>query len=124
MKFLLELVSCCGSPEAGGASPVAERVEPRVEETRSLMRRSYRRKRRGRSGCSGGASAEEWKPSLCSISEDFVMDRTKSERERSFKRKNGGSQRDKARVRSCSRDFGQNSGPSIIPTFSATPFMF
>ncbi|XP_044496725.1 uncharacterized protein LOC123219121 [Mangifera indica] len=121
MRFLLELVSCCGSPEAEGASPVAKLVEPRDEETRSLMRRSYQRKRRGRSG---GSSTEEWRPSLCSISEDFVMDRTKSERERSCKRKNGGSLRDKARFRSCSRDFGQNSGPSIIPAFSATPFMF
>lgn len=104
MKFLLELLACCGSPQTVGEGPVAERLEPnRMEETRSLMRRSYRRSRRRRYGGSGGVSRGEWRPSLCSISEETVMDMTKSERERTFKRKNSGSQRDKARVRSRSR---------------------
>ncbi|KAL5736131.1 hypothetical protein ACOSP7_030601 [Xanthoceras sorbifolium] len=129
MKFLLELVSCCGCgcQESGGGVETKVPPEPRTEETRSLVasvRRSYRRKGRGRSGGVASGSAE-WKPSLCVISEEnVVMEKDKSETERVAKRKSGGSHKDRARVRSYSHEFRGNSMSTIIPTFSATPFMF
>lgn len=75
MKFL-EFVSCCGPAVTSGPAVRPEPVR-RQDETSSLVQqpRCRRRRKRGRLGGSGSASASsaEWKPTLCSISEDNVV---------------------------------------------------
>ncbi|KAJ4726175.1 Serine/threonine-protein kinase MRCK gamma like [Melia azedarach] len=133
MKFLLELVWCCGCHgSCSGANTFPERPSDRNSLV-PVVRRSNRRRRRGRNGVGdggGGGRADEWTPSLCSISEDsvVVLEKEKSQKteaERVVKRKSGGFNRDRVRVRSYSKDFGKNSPiPTFIPAFSPTPFMF
>ncbi|GMN63194.1 hypothetical protein TIFTF001_032268 [Ficus carica] len=81
MRFF-KFVSCCGAATTSrrairSESDSSVAPAPAAEETRSLVRSSpqYRRRRkRGRLGVSGsGPVPAEWKPSLCSISEDTVV---------------------------------------------------
>ncbi|KAF3453554.1 hypothetical protein FNV43_RR03994 [Rhamnella rubrinervis] len=97
-----------------GLSSATAAPAPRAEETKSLVKssRQHQRRKRGRLGQAGLASAAsaEWKPSLCSISEDNMIvgksgdDRTAGA-ERVVKRKSGpGNAR--VHVRSFNDDYG------------------
>ncbi|XP_057474875.1 uncharacterized protein LOC130762988 isoform X2 [Actinidia eriantha] len=126
MKFLLELVTCCTS----GSSP------SRAEETLALAPPEDRRRKRERSATAvvvlRSRSAVEWRPSLCSISEDNMTAERERERERvilagserMIKRKVGSTTTGKVHVRSHSDDFGRSGFSTIMPTFSPTPFFF
>ncbi|GFZ12457.1 hypothetical protein Acr_23g0008420 [Actinidia rufa] len=117
MKFLLELVTCCTS----GSSPSRE------EETLTLALAppEDRRRKRERSATAvvvlRSRSAAEWRPSLCSISEDNMTAERERERERvilagserMIKRKVGSTTTGKVHVRSYSDDFGYV--PSLPP---------
>lgn len=117
MRFLLELVSCCGCQEsfcgsgsgAGGASPVPESPSSESSRLVPVVRRSFRRRRRGRTAGVdfGGRSAVEWKPSLFAISEDnVVIERQTSDSDGAVKRKSGNFKPDKIRYRTFNKDFG------------------
>ncbi|EXB50914.1 hypothetical protein L484_021141 [Morus notabilis] len=141
MRFLV-FVSCCGPtvmPAVRPESSQSSSATPPAEETRSLVRsRRYRRRpKRGRLGASGSAPVPvEWKPSLCSISEDNVVmversdgqDRQDQYRtagpERLVKRKSGSGSSRMNVVASFGDDYGRSSFPTVIPAFSPTPFMF
>ncbi|PSR96316.1 hypothetical protein CEY00_Acc26365 [Actinidia chinensis var. chinensis] len=128
MKFLLELVTCCTS----GSSPSRE------EETLALAQPEDRRRKRERERSATAVvvlrsrSAAEWRPSLCSISEDNMTVEREREREkvilagseRMIKRKVGSTTAGKVHVRSYSDDFGRSGFSTIMPTFSPTPFFF
>lgn len=116
MRFLLELVSCCGCQESfcgggdgGGTSPVPESPSSESNRLVPVARRSFRRRRRGRTagGDFGGRSSGEWKPSLFAISEDnVVIERQTSDSDGAVKRKSGSFKPDKIRLRTFSKDFG------------------
>lgn len=137
MKFLLDIVSCCGTPAGSSQVTLPEREED--EETRSLAPSvpapRNRRKRHGRMCAS--ASESEWKPSLGAISEDHSVVAATMEREKAganhFKKaadrtskfagpKNGS--RAVVHVRSYSEDYGRALMPTFVPTFAPTPFMY
>ncbi|PON55759.1 hypothetical protein PanWU01x14_185680 [Parasponia andersonii] len=137
MKFL-EFVSCCGPALTPSGPTVRPEPARRPEETRSLVQpppppRSRRRRKRGWLGASGSVSASaEWRPSLCSISEDNVVviekkgeenNRTAGS-ERMVKRKSGSRSPRRTNGVSYSDDYGRSSFPTVIPAFSPTPFMF
>lgn len=118
MRFLLELVSCCGCQESfcgggggdgGGTSPVPESPSSESSRLVPVVRRSFRRRTRGRTagGDFGGRSSGEWKPSLFAISEDnVVIERQTSDSDGAVKRKSGSFKPDKIRLRTFSKDFG------------------
>ncbi|KAF2285876.1 hypothetical protein GH714_008644 [Hevea brasiliensis] len=92
--------------------------------------RRSRRRKRGRVGLgypSSAAAMAEWKPTLCSIAEDNVVlveERTERvvKRKGSGGRRSGGS-REVANV-SNYNDYDRRSNQfTVIPTFSASPFM-
>ncbi|KAI4322842.1 hypothetical protein L6164_022497 [Bauhinia variegata] len=123
MRFFLEFVSCCGSPSEPA---VMERASLELrKETSTLVPavRYNRRKKRGR-------AAQDWRPSLGSISEDNDPPQREREvprngtvrSEREAKRKSASPA--KVRCRSYNDDFRQHSVPTIVPAFSPTPFMF
>ncbi|XP_010533523.1 PREDICTED: uncharacterized protein LOC104809286 isoform X2 [Tarenaya hassleriana] len=124
MKFLLVLVPCFGHQQFHRSSAADE---PRVEETRSLMRTPSRRSRK-RVRISGGGASAEWRPSLTSISEDrpssaTVKSGSCGRDERKVRRKSrSGSGGWSSHVRGRSEDFGASE--TAIPAFSPTPFMF
>ncbi|EEF31465.1 conserved hypothetical protein [Ricinus communis] len=136
MKFLLELVSCCGSCNSSHKDIAEESSDGsgssssrRSEETRSLMVQratktivSRKKKKRGRVGttsptCSG--PMVDWQPTLSSISEDKVP----VTEERAVKRK-GSTGRGGGRARSHDIAYDDRRNHFMaIPTFSPTPFM-
>ncbi|GMN31584.1 hypothetical protein TIFTF001_003328 [Ficus carica] len=138
MKFF-DFVACCGASVRPAVRPDSSpQPPPPVEEMLSLVRSPWyrRRRKRGRLGWSVSAPARtpaEWKPSLCSISEETVLvvvrsdgrdqDRTAGS-ERLGKRKSG-SRSSRWNVVACfGDDYGRSSFPTVIPAFSPTPFMF
>ncbi|KAL3736264.1 hypothetical protein ACJRO7_025254 [Eucalyptus globulus] len=146
MKFLLEFVSCCGSPRKEGER-IRAAAEPRAEGEEWERRRWAGRRRKRRRGSAG--TAEEWKPSLCAISEDVVavtVERvgggggggreTKKkaaaadpapEPERSASRKRSGGSYVRVHDRGLNGDeYDQRraSFQAVIPAFSPAPFMF
>ncbi|XP_057464421.1 uncharacterized protein LOC130754267 [Actinidia eriantha] len=122
MKFLLELVTCCRS----GSNP------SRAKKTLALAPPEDSRRKREGEAVLKSRSAAEWRPSLCSISEDNMTAERERERERvilagserMIKRKAGSTTAGKKHVRSYSDDFGRNGFSTIMPTFSPTPFFF
>ncbi|PSR95643.1 Serine/threonine-protein kinase MRCK gamma like [Actinidia chinensis var. chinensis] len=123
MKFLLELVACCRS----GSNP------SRAKETLVLAPpEDSKREREATAAVLKSRSAAEWRPSLCSISEDNMTAERERERERvilagserMIKRKAGSTTAGKKHVRSYSDDFGRNGFSTIMPMFSPTPFFF
>ncbi|XP_061351013.1 uncharacterized protein LOC133296080 [Gastrolobium bilobum] len=131
MRFFLEFVSCCGSL----TQRESKRALPPEEEERWLVQvptaaadssRRVFRKKRGRIG------ATDWKPSLGSISEDnavlprnsAVASAGKDVKKRSATAAGSGGAA-KVRHRSYSDGYyGSAAMPTIMPTFSPTPFMF
>nr|GMC47504.1 Serine/threonine-protein kinase MRCK gamma like [Ipomoea batatas]GMC51811.1 Serine/threonine-protein kinase MRCK gamma like [Ipomoea batatas] len=122
MKFLLELVTCCGASTFRQQAP--------AEETRSLVPPPERRRKKGRVVVTRrGRPVAEWRPSLSSISEDTaplpeksdgvaavtnrkirkVASATSSPRPPQYRDENG-------------RSAGYSS--SMVPTLSPTPFLF
>ncbi|KAK3407469.1 hypothetical protein EUGRSUZ_K03519 [Eucalyptus grandis] len=127
MKFLFEFVSCCGSPRKEGER-IRAAAAPRAEGEEWERRRW---------------AAEEWKPSLCAISEDVVVvtvervggGETKKkatadpapEPERSASRKRSGGSYARVHDRGFNGDeYDQRraSFQAVIPAFSPAPFMF
>lgn len=105
MKFCFELVSCWGS---SATSRSTDRTPaPSVDETRSLVTSlsRQRRIRRKRSLPTSSPSAE-WKPSLCSISEDKVVAERTVGSDRAVKRKSSGPTSSRVHVRYVSDDYG------------------
>lgn len=101
MKFLLEFVWCCGASGSDNSETNASETNGRrSEEARALMAqrtlqtltmRSRRKRGRVRSAsASSGVSTEEWKPTLCSITEDNVVVVKEEGTERVVKRKGSG----------------------------------
>ncbi|KAL4309224.1 hypothetical protein GQ457_01G005420 [Hibiscus cannabinus] len=146
MRSLLECVSCWGTTthevsmteEVVTVAVTPARVE---EETKSLMpadtEATSRRKTtrvRVRVGSTRSVNPQ-WKPSLCSITEDNVVTEKKEKTQsktptkmttvnRAVKRKSSPGSRSNVHVRGHSNDTGRNSVPVFLPTFSPTPFMF
>ncbi|KAJ4848419.1 hypothetical protein Tsubulata_030918 [Turnera subulata] len=128
MRFILEFVSCCGPPvgsreevintEEKAGRPGEEARAALVTPTSTL--RSQRRKRRIRAADSG----LDWKPTLRAISEDTVVPEEQRP-ERAVKRKgSAGGTRDVSTVPAYADDYRRsNHFPTVIPAFSATPFM-
>ena len=134
MKFF-DFVACCGASVRPAVRPDSSPPPPPpVEETMSLVRSPWyrRRRKRARLGWSGSAPVRapaEWKPSLCSISEETVLvgvrsdgrdhrdqDRTAGS-ERLVKRKSG-SRSSRWNVVACfGDDYGYVSGSSLLPFF-------
>ena len=118
MKFLLELVTCCRS----GSSP------SRAEETLAPAPPEDSRRKREREATAvvvlRSRSAAEWRPSLCSISEDNTTAERERERERvivagserMIKRKAGSTTAGKVHVRSYSDDYGYVLSLQPFPT--------
>ncbi|XP_030442337.2 uncharacterized protein LOC115664553 [Syzygium oleosum] len=153
MRFLFELVPCCGSPRKEGeriraVAPPAEAAPPEGEQGE---RRRWTGRRRKRRRGAAAAAAEEWKPSLCAISEDVVAvtvervggggggggagERRKkaaadpapeAERSATSRKRSGGTY---ARVHDRvfngdEYDHRRASFQAVIPAFSPAPFMF
>ncbi|KAJ7948514.1 Serine/threonine-protein kinase MRCK gamma like [Quillaja saponaria] len=126
MRFFLEFVPCCGHVITR-RTVEATSSPPSSEERRSLvpLSRSLRRRKRGRQN---SMSSADWKPSLGSISEDNVVAEKVDERngasgsDRKVKRKSGSD--DRVHNRTYNDDYVRVSLPTVMPTFSATPFMF
>ncbi|TKY45442.1 hypothetical protein E2542_SST09542 [Spatholobus suberectus] len=132
MRFLFEFVSCCGSPTQRAPEPAV----PPAEEERWLVpattaaapsRRPCRKKQR--------MGAAEWRPSLGPISEDAAPPREResprisaaSSAARDAKKRSAGGAGGAAKVRYRSYSDGYSGSvamPTIMPTFSPTPFMF
>ncbi|CAK9150307.1 unnamed protein product [Ilex paraguariensis] len=121
MKFLLELVSCCGTI----SRPSVPTSPPPADETRCLVPSTppESRRKRGRVASKRSAYTPQWRPSLHAISEDNVVVESKERAvvgsERVLKRKveppTG-----KVRIRSCSDDSRRPPLQAIMPT----PFLF
>ncbi|XP_011097942.1 uncharacterized protein LOC105176742 [Sesamum indicum] len=129
MRFFLEFVTCCGSCTTSGGTrhPAEERKLLVVEEP--PPRRTGRRHGRVR----GRGRGRQWTPSLSSISEDsLVVERIRNAERpnkagwrRSLKRKVAALRSERDRSRSFDRDTDRQPPVSaLMPTFSATPFMF
>lgn len=112
MKFLLEFVSCCASPESRRSDSRELPRESAEEESRSLMKVGLRRKR-GR----GVSVGPEWKPTLQAIYEDNTTPAAGEKKSgeggkvssdlRLVKRKSsGGGSCSRVHVRSSGEDFG------------------
>ncbi|KAK7262676.1 hypothetical protein RJT34_30251 [Clitoria ternatea] len=129
MRFILEFVSCCGLPTQQPPEPTVARAE----EERSLVpaavvSRRVSRKKHRRTG------SADWRPSLGSISEDPTVLPRESPRpgtvapaRRDVNKRSvaGGGGAAKFRYRSYGDGYyGPASVPTIMPTFSPTPFMF
>ncbi|KAK7342596.1 hypothetical protein VNO80_25552 [Phaseolus coccineus] len=127
MRFLFEFVACCGSPMQRTPEPAV----PPLEEERSLVpaaaaaatvsvRRPGRKKQRTRSA--------EWRPSLGPILEDGVtLPKESPRKDTAASPASDAKKRSTAKVRYRSYSDGYRSGasmPTMIPTFSPTPFMF
>ncbi|XP_050215949.1 uncharacterized protein LOC126667045 [Mercurialis annua] len=139
MKFLLEFVTCCTTTPASSTScrdddeaDGTHGGDRRSEETRALMtivsrRCKSKQKKRGRVGATSGAVADDWKPTLTSISEDTVAAQAAEKAGRVVKRKGGGGCGGRSGSRNIASIAGYNEDRrnkfTMIPTFSATPFM-
>ncbi|BAT89876.1 uncharacterized protein HKW66_Vig0246550 [Vigna angularis] len=121
MRFLFEFVSCCGLPTQRTPEPAVLPLEEErsfVSEaapTVSVRRRHRKRQRMG---------SAEWKPSLGPISEDGATQAKESPRKNTAASPaSDAKKRTTAKVRYRSYSDG-SSMPTMIPTFSPTPFMF
>ncbi|GMJ05161.1 hypothetical protein HRI_004185300 [Hibiscus trionum] len=145
MRSFLECVSCWSTTThelSMTEEAVTVAVTPlREEETKSLMpidTESASRKKttrvRVRVGSTGSMNPQ-WKPSLCSITEDNVVaekrEKTPSKTptrtrtiDKVVKRKSPSGSHSNVHVRSHSNDTGRSSVPVFLPAFSPTPFMF
>ncbi|KAE8703203.1 Organic cation/carnitine transporter4 isoform 1 [Hibiscus syriacus] len=140
MRSFLECVSCWGTTTHEVSMEEVVTVAAREEEeTKSLMpagtTAASRRKTdrvRVRVGSTGSVNPQ-WKPSLCSITEDNIMTenrkKTPSETpprtvDRVVKRKSSSGPGSNVHVRSYSNETGRNPVAVFLPTFSPTPFMF
>ncbi|KAI8011495.1 hypothetical protein LOK49_LG06G00582 [Camellia lanceoleosa] len=122
MKFLLELVTCYGSiSRQSPPPPPSPPRQPPPADSRPWRRRE-------RAAALRSKSAAEWRPSLCSISEDAVTPerdhRTLNDSERLSKRKVRSTTTARVHVRSYSCDLGRSGFPVIMPAFSPAPFFF
>ncbi|CAL5335795.1 unnamed protein product [Camellia sinensis] len=104
MKFLLELVTCYGSiSRQSPPPPPSPPRQPPPADSRPWRRRE-------RAAALRSKSAAEWRPSLCSISEDAVTPerdhRTLNDSERLVKRKVRSTATARVHVRSYSGDLG------------------
>ncbi|KAE8680185.1 hypothetical protein F3Y22_tig00111392pilonHSYRG00416 [Hibiscus syriacus] len=147
MRSFLDCVSCWGTITHEVSmieEVVSDAATPTREvETKSLMsadmaaaasRRKMNRVR-VRVGSTGSMNPQ-WKPSLCSITEDSVVAENKEKTllntptkmpataDRMVKGKSSSESRSNFRARSNSNDTGRRSVPVFLPSFSPTPFMF
>ncbi|CAI9088634.1 OLC1v1023022C1 [Oldenlandia corymbosa var. corymbosa] len=150
MKFLLEMVACCGS--CSGNSMVKEEASllvpgsaPPSPTPRAGRPKGRKRWRSG--GANGGGSAVDWRPSLTSICEENVLsERTNKDHpprkddaavvktspsspsDRNLKRKITSTPRTRSSSSSSysSREDVRHSISihAVMPTFSPAPFMF
>ncbi|XP_004505423.1 uncharacterized protein [Cicer arietinum] len=129
MRFLLEFVSCCATPEkrASESSVLAEDEDrwlvpaPVVSVASASSRTRFRKKQRK-------AGAPDWRPSLGPISEDVVVPPKAATITpgREAKKKTSARGATKVYRRSYSDVYQGSSSPvpTIMPAFSPTPFMF
>ncbi|WMV39814.1 hypothetical protein MTR67_033199 [Solanum verrucosum] len=118
MKFLLELMACCG---CSSRLPPLEDIGPLVPGPAQPTNRKNRRRRRGRGGptSSVGSVPNNWRPSLSAISEDNALP------PRKVKRKviTTSPPATKPRRRSC-EETRRIPVSALAPAFSPTPFLF
>lgn len=122
MKFLLELMSCCGSKSNSGKEETRSLVGWRrgaPPPSSSSLRRGSRIRgvKRGRSssgrhrnGRSGGSSVGEWRPSLSSISEDDNVLYERSKERKEAVAAGSSSERNIKRTKARSRSIGEDHG--------------
>ncbi|XP_054816212.1 uncharacterized protein LOC129316009 [Prosopis cineraria] len=129
MRFL-EFVFWCGSATRRSEVQSTTSTQPLAEDEGSLVSpRTRHRKKRGR--LITATTAQEWRPSLGSISEDHIVQarergdarNRKVEPEREVKRRSPDAA-SKVHHRSYGDDHKRLSVPTVMPTFSPTPFMF
>ncbi|MCE3214943.1 hypothetical protein HAX54_000319 [Datura stramonium] len=117
MKFLLELMACCG---CSSRLPPAEDNGPLVPGPAQTANRKNRRRRRGRvapPSC-GGSVANNWRPSLSAISEDDALP------PRNVKRKVLTASPPATKPRHRCEDTRRVPVSALAPAFSPTPFLF
>ncbi|XP_059283969.1 uncharacterized protein LOC132037458 [Lycium ferocissimum] len=117
MKFLLELIACCG---CSSRLPPAEDTGPLVPGLAQPANRKNRRRRRGRGGPpSCGGSVANWRPSLSAILEDNALPPTNVKR----KVLTASPPATQPRRRSF-EDTRRVPVSALAPAFSPTPFLF
>ncbi|KAK4355299.1 hypothetical protein RND71_024270 [Anisodus tanguticus] len=110
MKFLLELIACCG---CSSRLPLAEDIRPLVPGPAQPASCKNRRRR------SSGGSVANWRPSLSAISEDNALP------PRNVKRKVLTASAPATRPRRHSHEDTRRVPVSALaPAFSPTPFLF
>lgn len=141
MKFLLELVSCCGSSSSSQQPTSLPKEERRLLVGHVSARRRANRVIRGvkRGRYSGGSVVGDWQPSLSSISEEHVVFYEEKGRRRveevvvsadgspsasnNLKRNKVLSTTKTRHSRSLGDDIGWTTFQAM-PAFSPAPFMF
>ncbi|XP_039000741.1 uncharacterized protein LOC120126701 [Hibiscus syriacus] len=141
MRFFMDCVSCwrptmrevAMTEEAVSMAATPTRGEEEEEETKSLMpadKAAASRTKMNRERV--GSMNPQWKPSLCSITEDSVVAengektllKIPTRTPTVVNRKNSPGSLSNVRARTYSNDTGRKSVPVFLPTFSPTPFMF
>ncbi|KAK4341807.1 hypothetical protein RND71_037623 [Anisodus tanguticus] len=117
MKFLLELIACCG---CSSRLPPVQDIGPLVPGSAQPANHKNRRRRRDRDRpSSSGGSVANWRPSLSAIFEDNALS------PRSVKRKVLIASPPTTRPRRHSHEDTRRVPVSALaPAFSPTPFLF
>ncbi|XP_055823824.1 uncharacterized protein LOC129892283 [Solanum dulcamara] len=115
MKFLLELIACCG---CSSGLPPPEDIGPLVPGPALPANRKNRRRRRGRGGpmSSVGSVPSNWRPSLSAISEDNALP------PRNVKRKVITTSSPATKPRRSCEDTRRIPVSALAPAFSPTSF--
>ncbi|KAM3396156.1 hypothetical protein P3S68_005162 [Capsicum galapagoense] len=114
MKFLLELMACCG---CSSRLPQAEDIGPLVPGPAQPANRKNRRRRRGR-GTPMSYGANNWRPSLSVISEDNALP------PRNVKRKVLPESPPASQPHHRHEDTRRIPISALAPAFSPSPFLF